>query len=389
MAKPSDLLINRRKFLLASASVGISSVVFTRHVHANEVNNPLTQKTTHTPPITLAECQTLSPYAMAAQSTLIQNAKTYLYEQIQSINDKHIRLVLMDIYQNAVPTVVINLSEDKRRSLWSALYAKGYTSHQLEDFLPPIPITRKVDEAFFTAAGSGYQSHHSYPGGLATHVANNTYITNTLLESYRSIYGYQLNRDAAVAAQLFHDLHKPYVFQWNADGSTRIENQLAGTGEHHILSCAELIYRKIPAQYIVATICAHTAPTSDKEKQEIVRWIDAAAMIADTDPVEYGLLEKRDNELCMIGEPSQEAFVCHLADHDYVLSVPAVKNVLPIMQEIAKTDYRLSDQEIHSKAFNHLRNYIFSTHSAMKVYEYYVNHGKNGVRSIMLETVSV
>ncbi len=49
MAKPSDLLINRRKFLLASASVGISSVVFTRHVHANEVNNPLTQKTTHTP----------------------------------------------------------------------------------------------------------------------------------------------------------------------------------------------------------------------------------------------------------------------------------------------------------------------------------------------------
>lgn len=386
--KSFNLMTTRRNFLLTSTSVGGSVMMLTRKVYANANRNLPALKDISINPITLAQCQTLSPYAMAEQSGLIQNAKNYLYEQIESINDPQIRIVLLDIYQNAIPTVITNMTDDKCHAVWTALVTKGYTSHSFEDFLPPIPVQRESDEAFFTAPGSGYQGHHAYPGGLATHVANNTYISNKLIESYQSIYGYQLNRDIAVAAQLFHDLHKPYVFQWNADGSTRTEKQLAGTGEHHVLSCAELIYRKIPAQYIVATVCAHAAPTSNKEKQEIVGWIDAAAIIADIDPVQYGLLQRQGNELSLIGEPLQEAYICHLADHDYVLSVAAVKNVLPIMQEIAKIDYCFSDEDLHSKAFNQLRNYVFATHSAMKVHECYVNQGKNGVQSMMLETVS-
>lgn len=381
---------NRRNFLFTSTGVA-AATLFAQNSHAQESSscnaNTSLLNSQNWQPIQFEECQSLSPYAMADQSPMIKKAKAYLYMQIQGIHDSNIRETLMDIYENARPTVTMNMPIEQRNALWRTLNEKGYTKETEDNFLPPTNDARKANELFFTATGSGYQSHHAYPGGLATHVANNTYLTNALLQSYITIYDYELNHDIAVAAQLFHDLHKPYVFQWNNDGSTRAENQLAGTGEHHILSTAELIFRRLPAPYIIATICAHTPPNSEKDRAEIVRWIDAASMIANTDPVAYGLLEKKGNELRLVGEPLQEAYICHLADHDFVLSVPAIKNTLPIMKEIAVTDYKISESDLNGKPFNQLRNYIYAQHSGMKIHETYANQGKEAVRKLMLNTV--
>ena len=41
------------------------------------------------------------------------------------------------------------------------------------------------------------------------------------------MFGLKLDRDVVLASQLLHDLHKPWVFQWQADGTCRKEEPLA------------------------------------------------------------------------------------------------------------------------------------------------------------------
>ncbi|PKN81966.1 MAG: metal-dependent phosphohydrolase, partial [Chloroflexi bacterium HGW-Chloroflexi-8] len=43
----------------------------------------------------------------------------------------------------------------------------------VDDFLPPSENIQKASQPFYAAPGSGYMSHHAYPGGLATHTAFN------------------------------------------------------------------------------------------------------------------------------------------------------------------------------------------------------------------------
>jgi len=74
--------------------------------------------------------------------------------------------------------------------------------------------------SFRTAPGSGYGSHHPYPGGLVTHTAANVEILKGIDQAYQTVFGYDCDYDVAVAAELLHDLAKPYVFQWQADGSS-------------------------------------------------------------------------------------------------------------------------------------------------------------------------
>lgn len=109
--------------------------------------------------------------------------------------------------------------------------------------------------------------------------------TRALGEDYAHIFGMQPDMDVALAAQLLHDLHKPWVFQWQTDGTCRTEQPLAATGEHHVLSVAESIKRKLPAEVVVAQSCAHTHPGTDKDKAQVVSWITAAALLAGVDPV--------------------------------------------------------------------------------------------------------
>lgn len=56
-------------------------------------------------------------------------------------------------------------------------------------------------------------------------------------------------------------------------------------------------------------------------------WLKAAAIVAQKDPVAYGVLNKMGN-----GLPSphhQEGYIVHLGDHDWVLSSPAGQKTSP------------------------------------------------------------
>lgn len=329
--------------------------------------------------ITLDECQSIDYKEMAARSAMVQTAWQYLQNEIGNLADPGLRELASGIYADSTPRLA-KMDAGQRRQVWEQLKSAGYTAQSQEDFLPSVPQNMKDRYPSVSAPGSGYGSHHAYPGGLITHVATNVRITAAIVDTYTTTYGYSVDRDIAMASQLLHDLHKPYVFQWRADASSRTEQPLAGTGEHHVLSLAELLVRKAPAELVVAQACAHTHPGTEADEAQVVNWLKAAAIIAGADPVRYGLLDVSGNTLPL--PRRQEGFICHLGDHDFVLSVPAVQWTLPVMREIAKADYKISDEDLKGKPFNSLRNMVYSQVSAMRLEQAYTE-GKEQLRSLI------
>mgnify|MGYP005844974667 CR=1 FL=1 len=338
--------------------------------------------------VTLSECMAMSPEEMAKKSKRVMDSWDYLQKTAATVKDAQVQKVITDILANPAPSFVEPLVRDNaKQAVWDELKAgKLIDGVALEAFLPPVQDPKKSPQPFFSAPGSGYQSHHSYPGGLVTHTALNLKVSLALCEGYREIYGYELDRDVVIASQVLHDLHKPWVFQWNEDGASRTELTLAGTGEHHPFSVAESIYRGLPAEVCVAQACAHNHPGFPKDEAQPVNWIKAAGIIVGVDPKAKQLLDKSGETLPL--PRRMENFVCHLGDHDWVLSVPAVKWLLPELQSIAVEKYKMTEQDLKGRKFNSLRNYVFSQATAIALYHLYCTKGKAGLTAAVTEVVT-
>ena len=329
--------------------------------------------------VSFEECQSLSYRQMAERSPMVQESWTYLNREITLLSDPALRSLVAGIYADTTPTLG-KYSNAERAWVWKTLADAGYTKQGEANFLPHRPFDMAGRYPAISSPGSGYSSHHSYPGGLITHVAANTRITRAIVDTYEQTYGYSVNRDIAMAAQLLHDLHKPWVFQWQDDASLRTEQPLAGTGEHHVLSVAELLVRKAPAELAVAQSCAHTHPGGPNDEKQVIGWLKAAAAIAGVDPVGYGLLDSSGETVPL--PRRQEGFICHLGDHDFVLSVPAVAWTLPVLKEIAAADYKLSEKDVNGKPFHNLRNMVYANLSAMRLAQLYAE-GRESLRRAM------
>ena len=325
---------------------------------------------------TLSECMEMSPVAMADASAPVSSSWRSIRLAAAEIRNPAIRNRVEAILDNPAPTLTKGMTRSDKKTIYKQLTAKGLLKDVKEaDFLPPVVDSSKASQPFYSAPGSGYQSHHSYPGGLATHTDLNVRVSMALYDGYRNVYDYLLDRDVVIAAQILHDLHKPWVFQWDENGESRTELKLGGTGEHHPLGVAESIVRGLPAEVCVAQACAHNHPRTPEDEAKVVGWIQAASLIAGVDPVKRGLLEKGGKTLPL--PRRQEGFVTHLGDHDWVLTVPAAKWIIPIMEKVAVHDYKMSENDLKKKPFNQLRNYVFSQATIMSLYETYSAQGEN------------
>ena len=322
------------------------------------------------------------------QSAIIKNAYNYILSSVEKINNLTLRKQTLDLIQNTRPTFMqLYTSSTSITSVYNELANKGLvdTSNISPEKLFPALKNNAKPQEFITAPGSGYASHHAYPGGLPTHVAANLSITDGIINTYKLIFGYTLDTDIVYSAQALHDLAKPWVFQWNDDGTCFTEYTIAGTGAHHILSLTEAIYRHLPAEEIVAQACAHNHPGSDKDERDVVNWLKAASVIAQINPVQYGLLDKSGEK---IPTPQhQEGYVVHLGDHDWVLSGAAAKNTVLYLQEIAKEDYNFSDKDLHGALFNHFRNYIGAQVSFMFLHNLMAQNGLEDVRNLVHQII--
>lgn len=348
--------ISRRKFLQLTAGAAIGAAMLNvpgmsfaagAKVKAASYNN-------------LPDAVTL-----AATSELVQLSYQKIKDAVKTIQDPSLARMTMDIVNNPVPTFMNNYQlPGSKRTVYNKLVAAGLldsSKTSLENFMPP--YNGSLPQPFYSAPGSGYASHHAYPGGLATHTAANLQISEGIYNTYTGLFNSDISHDIVIAAQALHDLAKPLVFQWNKDQSSLTEYQIAGTGAHHIFSIAEVIYRGFPVEEIVAQSCAHTIP-SGKDEQVVVGYLKAAAIIAGKDAEKLGLVTSKGT----IPTPhKQEGYITSLGDHDFVLSGPACQKSVAILKEIAAKDYGMSKADLEGEHFNRFRNYIGAQYSMMYI----------------------
>ena len=315
---------------------------------------------------------------LAANSELVQLSYQKIKDAVKTIQDRSLARMTMDIINNPVPTFMNNYQlPGSKRTVYNKLVAAGLldsSKTSLENFMPP--YNGSLPQPFYSAPGSGYASHHAYPGGLATHTAANLQISEGIYNTYTGLFNSALSHDIVIAAQALHDLAKPLVFQWQKDQSSLTEYQIAGTGAHHIFSIAEVIYRGFPVEEIVAQACAHTIP-SGKDEQIVAGYLKAAAIIAGKDAEKLGLVTSKDT----IPTPhKQEGYITSLGDHDFVLSGPACQKSVAILKEIAAKDYGMSKAGLEGEHFNRFRNYIGAQYSMMYIDS--LAYTKNGMDKI-------
>ena len=348
--------ISRRKFLQLTAGAAIGAAMLNvpgmtfaagAKVKAASYNN-------------LPDAVTL-----AANSELVQLSYQKIKDAVKTIQDPSLARMTMDIVNNPVPTFMNNYQlPGSKRTVYNKLVAAGLldsSKTSLENFMPP--YNGSLPQPFYSAPGSGYASHHAYPGGLATHTAANLQISEGIYNTYTGLFNSDISHDIVIAAQALHDLAKPLVFQWNKDQSSLTEYQIAGTGAHHIFSIAEVIYRGFPVEEIVAQSCAHTIP-SGKDEQVVVGYLKAAAIIAGKDAEKLGLVTSKGT----IPTPhKQEGYIPSLGDQAFVLSGPACQKSVAILKQIAAKDYGMTKAELEGEHFNRFRNYIGAQYSMMYI----------------------
>ena len=298
--------------------------------------------------------------SIAAASPLVRANYGQVHAFVQSIGDARLRAHVQDLLERPSPRYALRYRTPESRSeLRDQLVREGLLAAQtaVEIIFPPGTDGSQPVQPFWSTPGSDFNGHHSYPGGLMAHELFNATAAANFGHTYDTIdfaNRRTVDRDLVIAAAFYHDVMKTVVFQYNDDGTLLAEGQIAATGAHHCLSGAEAIVRGRDARFVTALLSAHAAPSLGDETK-VVQWCRASAIIAGVDPVEYGLVAQRGGEYVLAALPSIESFVSFLSDHDFVLTIPAVRAVVP---EIAKVD--------PSAWFRHE---MFAKHSATSLYE--------------------
>lgn len=384
--------------------------------------------------------------ALARKSPAVQTAYGYLIHQAQQIHSGTLRTQTLDAISNRFTCVYhrAHVSPAMQQAIVQQLLAAGladpnddhtFPGGLLAGIYPAIvndgSACPQLPQAFFSAPGSVFTGHHSYPGGLPVHEANNDTSDQYLANQYRAMYGHShdgfvaldpqvldkspherstvfIDQDLIIGAPIWHDWGKSIVFQWNADGTEFPELNFGGngvtdnngqpgnakTGAHHIISVAESIARGLSPAFVITQASAHSNPTSGNE-YKVVNWIRAAAIMAQIDPVAKGYLmvdaagNYRLPALRALGEIDlpdlgqtnvlAEYTLHNLSDADFTYSGPAVTAAQTILQTLAsRYGYDPANASVYN---NQYRNPALSFLTAEHILMLYSSEGLAGVRS--------
>lgn len=381
--------------------------------------------------------------ALANKSPMVQSAKRLLLEKVNTISNATTQGVTLDAVSNPQTCVThrAGLTATGKHVIIAQLIAAGLVSTAddstfpgglIAGVFPPLlndgSACPQLPQTFFSAPGSFFGGHHSWPGGLAVHESFNDLSNINLANGYRQVYGQTgqhglpvirddseessifLSQDITVAAPIWHDWAKPMVFQWNSDGTEFLELSFGGngvtdnfgaagnskTGGHHMLSIAEAMKRGLPPDLVIAQATAHSHVTNDNE-YKVVNWLRAAAIIAQIDPVAQGYLSMDANgrlrlpPLRRLGDvnlnaasPSRSNMLAEYALHsvsdaDFVATEPAVSTDQVILAVLAP-EYGFDPSQV--AAYNNgFRNPVFTFLTAERLFIIYGNSGLDGVRA--------
>jgi hypothetical protein len=389
--------------------------------------------------------------ALNNKSPMVQSAREFLLKNIKRIDDASVRAITLDAIANPTTCVAhrAGLKESDKNAILQNLITAGlvdvrdnsnFPGGLKAGVFPPLlddgESCPKLPQTFFSAPGSFFGGHHSYPGGLPVHESFNDVSNLNLAKGYRKVYGHTgpqglpvigsddnnaneseemattflLSHDVTIAAPIWHDWAKSMVFQWNSDGSEFQELSFGGngqtdnhgapgnskTGAHHMISAAEAMKRGLPADLVIAQVSAHSHTIPDNEFK-VVNWLHTAAIIAQIDPVAQGYLSRdaqgrlRLPPLRHLGEvnlnaalPSQTNLLAEyplhaLSDADSTLTEPAVTIDQVILRTLApEFGFDANQASAYNNGF---RNPVFSFLTAERLLIIYGNSGLDGVRT--------
>jgi hypothetical protein len=384
---------------------------------------------------------------LSRRSPIIQSAYRFLIKQVEMVKDLKLRKETLDAITNRSTCIQhrVGLTEANENRILQRLVNAGLVDSKNDVTFPgglrsgvfPPVINQgsrcpRLPQTFFSAPGSDFGGHHSYPGGLVVHEANNEVASRNLANQYRRLYGYRsaglpkmgpelsselsrngsadifIDQDIILAAPIWHDWAKSIVFQWNGDGSEFLELSFGGngitdnngasgnsmTGAHHILGIAEAMARDLSPVFVVTQASAHSAPSNGNEFK-VVNWLRAAAIIAQIDPVQKGYLtidinghlrlppvRRLGDANLLEANPSVsnllvEYTIHNLSDADFNYSSPAVSLVEIILQQLAP-DFGVNAED-KTNYNTHFRNPILTYLTAERLLILYSEKGLRGV----------
>lgn len=153
---------SRRTFLLGGLATGAVLLAGKTFLHPSATHAA-------TEAVTLDACVNMTPEEMADRSQYVMAAWKYLQDAAAEIGNPGLRAAVLDIMKNPAPL----LAEGDAKAIMAELKGQGLLAQDAKAVFPTCASTKKSPQPFYTAPGSGWNSHHIYPGGLVTHTALN------------------------------------------------------------------------------------------------------------------------------------------------------------------------------------------------------------------------
>lgn len=166
--------ISRRTFLKLAAGSAAGALLFHFPFQASAAEE--TAKTLEIRPCALSALPAAEE--SAKNSPLVKGSFKDIISQVNTIHDSGLKSAVLSMINHPEPSFMENYSSSSTiQKIYNKLVEMKLADPSkisAETLLPPLPSRL---QPFMTAPGSGYMSHHPYPGGLATHVSSNLHIT--------------------------------------------------------------------------------------------------------------------------------------------------------------------------------------------------------------------
>ena len=339
----------------------------------------------------LAEVVEMTPEEMANASRLVTSAYNELLSVAASLEDPEYRRLMTEcVARPKITFLEMYPGDQDRRRLFDEMVKLGFFNK--EDSPDHVwPRGHMNPQTYLTAASSHNHFYNAHPGGLAVTVAYNIRMSEAYTANYRQMMGVPINRDLPSAALCVHEYPKVWLYQWLEDGSWLEEPRTVYDDTWHahcIYVTAELMHRRFDARIVMAMAAAHQLSALDARMEghdvicnwigldRVAHFIKAAAVMAQVDPVEYGLLSKKNGKVVLEPVPA-EPWVTHLADMNWPYTMGAAHLcTYPMLREFASERYGMKGKALSGRPFNQFKNYVWSQLGQIPLYEILVREGR-------------
>ena len=355
------------------------------------------------PPRRIDEIVAMTAEDMARASRSVCAAYDELLQTAASLEDAGYRRLMTEcIVQPKVTFLEMYSGDDDRRRIFDEMAALGFFN--AEDGPDHVwPPGHMAPQTYLTAPSSHNDFYNAHPGGLAITVAYNIRMADAYTENYRQMFGLPINRDLPAASLCVHEYPKVWLYQWLEDGSWLEEPRTVYDDTWHahcIYVTAELMYRRCDSRIVMAMAAAHQLSLLDASMDghrvvcnwigldRVAHFIKAAAVLAQIDPVDYGLLERKDGDMVLAPVPAEQ-WVTHLADMNWPYAMGAAHlYTWPLLKQLAADDYGISGSDLEGRPFNQLKNYVWSQIGQIPLYEVLVREGFDAARATVARLVA-